>query len=84
MSRALTEGQVQTLLPYLYSERAEIRREAIHHTVEHQWNDARLIQALAELAGLDEVAEVREAARRALGELEFSADEREGFTIIAG
>lgn len=64
--RVLTEGQIQTLLQYLYSERAETRCEAIQHIITNQWHHAQLTQALTELAALDKAESVREAARRAL------------------
>lgn len=67
MSQALTESQVQLLLQYLYSDSCHVRREAIQHIVEHQWNDRRLWQALDELAALDEDDEVRERARGVVG-----------------
>lgn len=66
MARVLTKGQVQTLLQYLYSERAETRCEAIQHIITNQWHHPQMAQALAELAALDEAESVREAARRAL------------------
>lgn len=70
LARTLTEGQVQFLLQSLYSARAETRLEAIEHIVAHQWHDARLMQALQELAALDEVERVREKARGAVRQLE--------------
>lgn len=70
MSLSLSQGQVQTILQYLYSDRAELRREAIRHTLAQKWNDAHLMQALAELEMLDQAEDVRKAAREALRELE--------------
>ncbi len=67
---------LHTRLEYLYSARAAVRRDAIHHAAAQKWNDAQLIQALQELAGLDPVCEVREQARGALGQLSVLQSER--------
>lgn len=66
LTRALTEGQIQMLLQFLYSDRAETRCEAIEQIITHEWHDARVMQALEELAGLDEVGRVREMAEAAI------------------
>jgi hypothetical protein len=66
MTRSLSEVQVQTLLQYLYSDRDDVRCATIQQTVTQQWQHEQLTQALTELAALDEVKEVRKAARDAL------------------
>ncbi len=66
MSQSLSEAQVQLLLQYLFSERADIRREAICNVGEQRWYHADVVHALEELAVLDNVAEVRAAACEAL------------------
>lgn len=61
---------MQTLLQYLYDERAETRLEALQHIITHEWYAAQVRQALEELAALDETPRVRGAARDALRGME--------------
>lgn len=61
---------MQTLLQYLYDERAETRLEAMQNIVAYEWDAAQVREALEELAALDETPRVRDAARDALREIE--------------
>jgi hypothetical protein len=70
MLRPISHRQAQLLLQYLFGERADLRCEAIRNAAEQQWYHADIVQALKELAVLDEAATVRQAAREALGEFE--------------
>lgn len=62
---------MQTLLQYLYDERAETRLEAMQNIVAYEWFAVQVRQALEELAALDEAPRVRGAARDALQGMEF-------------
>lgn len=70
MFHSLSEGQIQTLLQYLYNDRDDVRCATIQQTVTQQWQHEQLTQALTELAVLDEVNDVRKAAREALRKLD--------------
>ncbi len=66
----LSDGQAQTVLAYLYDNRARVHCEAVSQIVAYQWHHELVAPALQELAALDDNTQVREVARKAPEKLE--------------